>query len=615
MSRFKIATILTLLFASSLYTSAADSKPILHFTLKDSTGQDWKLSDQKAQVIVFAFLSCECPMSNGYLPTLIDVANKYADRGVLVVGIHADPEETATIVAKHRANYKITFPELLDPTHRATGPLQAKTTPEVIVVDEQRQVRYRGRIDDSYTARMKRKATTERHDLSVALDELLARKPVSLAETKAFGCPIPDPDKPEVAGSAVTFHKDVLPILQTHCQSCHRPDQVGPFSLMNYKQTSRWIDTSLEEIHAKRMPPWKSAPNSLLSGERSMPVSAIETLEKWVAQGKPEGNATDAPPPAKFSDGWTLGKPDLILEAPSEVSLAANGRDHFRVQVFPTNLPEDRYIVALEVKPGNPRVVHHTLQMIDTSGRGRELQDKARNKKQASSGDRGPGYEVNMGWGFNPDRTGFLGGWAPGLLPKKLPDGVGQKLPKGADICVQFHYHRTGKEEKDRTKIGIYFAKKPVDLNFRNIPIPGTFLAIPAGDGAFKVENSWKLNEDVSLYRLMPHMHLLGQNIQLTAKTPEGKETTLIDIPHWDYNWQEQYELKEPIKLPKGTVLRVRAIYDNSAKNPHNPNSPPKPVRIGEQTTDEMCFVFLGVSTESTARRLIAPAGLNLRRR
>ena len=264
------------------------------------------------------------------------------------------------------------------------------------------------------------------------------------------------------------------------------------------------------------------------------------------------------------------------------------------------------------MKPGNPRVVHHTLQLIDTSGRGRALQDKA---KQAKSGDRGPGYEVNMGWGFVPDRNGMLGGWAPGLLPKKLPEGVGQKLPKGADVCVQFHYHRTGKEEKDRTRIGLYFAKKPVDLNYRSIPIPGVFLAIPANDKAFQVENSWRLSEDVTLYRMMPHMHLLGQNIQLTAKSPDGKETTLIDIPHWDYNWQEQYELKEPVKLPQGTVLRVRATYDNSANNPHNPNSPPRAVRIGEQTTDEMCFVFLGISTESTARRLIAPAGFNLRKR
>jgi hypothetical protein len=361
----------------------------------------------------------------------------------------------------------------------------------------------------------------------------------------------------------------------------------------------------LEEVKDKRMPPWKPAPNPLLAGERSLPPDAAKVLERWVAQGMPEGDPKDAPPPAKFSDGWQLGEPDLVLEAPSETIVAAAGKDHFRVVVFPTNLSEDKYVVAMEVKPGNPRVVHHTLQLIDTTGAARKLQDAAQAKQKPDDPDRGPGYAVEMGWGFRPDRNGMLGGWAPGMLPKPLPEGVGQKLPKGADVCVQFHYHRTGKEEKDRTKVGLYFAKKPVTEPFRSVPVAGLFREIPAGEKAFQVESSWRLTADVTVYRLVPHMHLLGSDIELTATTPDGKETTVIRIPAWDYNWQEQYELKKPLALPKGTVLTVRATFDNSANNPLNPSSPPKPVKFGEQTTDEMCFVFLGVSTTSQSQWLL----------
>lgn len=591
-----------------------DTKPITNFALTDAGGKAWSLEGQKAKTVVFAFLSCECPMSNGYIPVLADVAAKYTDKGVVVVGIHADPDESAEQVAKHTKDYKITFPVFRDPTHLATGPLGAKTTPEVVVLDENRAVRYRGRIDDGYAARMKPKVTVSRHDLTAALDEILASKPVSVPETKALGCPIPAPAKKAAPTAQVTFYKDVLPVLQGHCQSCHRPDQVGPFSLTNYKQASRWAETCLEEMKTRRMPPWKPAANPLLTGDRALPEAAVKTFAAWIEQGMPEGDPKDAPAAPKFADGWTLGQPDLILEAPADTTIAATGRDHFRVVVFPTNLPEDKYLAAMEVKPGNSRVVHHTLQLVDTTGKARKLQDEAKSKAKADDPDRGPGYAVSMGWGFVPDRSGMVGGWAPGSLPKKLPDGVGQKIPKGADLCVQFHYHRTGKEEKDRTKIGLYFAKKPVTQSFRTMPATGLFAAIPAGEKSFKVDSSWRLTEDVTLYRMSPHMHLLGKDIELTTTLPSGKEQSLIHIPAWDYNWQEQYELKTPMKLPKGTVLRVRATYDNSASNPHNPSSPPQRVRFGEQTTNEMCFVFLGVSTDAKGSRLLVPDGLPIGR-
>jgi peroxiredoxin len=589
---------------------AADAGPVADFSLRDSAGEAWKLHAQKTKAVVVVFLSAECPMSNGYLPALADLSKKYAEKGVAVVGIFPDADATAEQLQAHAKEYKVPFPLLLDPAHVSVKVLGAKNTPEVFVLDDTFAVRYRGRIDDGYSARLKARPVVARQDLLIALDELLAGKAVTIAATKAFGCPIGSPAKKAVpAGAAVTFYKDVLPVLQSHCQTCHRPGQVGPFSLTSYQQAAKWADSCLEEVKAKKMPPWKADKNDLLTGSRSLPDGAIAVLEKWVDQGMPEGDPRDAPPPRKFTEGWALGEPDLILEAPEEVVVGPNGRDLFRVVVFPTNLSEDKYISAMEVKPGNARAVHHTLQMIDNSGTARKIQADARKKARPADADRGPGYSVSMGWGFLPKPGNMLGGWAPGLLPKRFPEGIGQTLPKGADICVQIHFHRTGKEEKDRTRIGIYFAKGPIQQKYRSLAATGAFKAIPAGARAFEVESSWKLTDEVTLYRLVPHMHLLGKEIELRATLPGEKERLMIRIPDWDYNWQEQYELKEPMKLSKGTILTVRAVYDNSAGNPNNPTSPPKTVRFGEQTTDEMCFVFLGIASKGPAWRLLVPEG------
>jgi peroxiredoxin len=590
--------------------AVADPTPVADFSLSDSNGKAWKLRDQKAKAIVVVFLSTDCPMSNGYLPALADLSKKYAKKGASVIGVFPDADTTAEQLAAHAKEYKIPFPVLRDEIHASVKALGAKATPEVFVLDDKFVVRYRGRIDDGYSARLKARPVVTRQDLLVALDEVLDGKTVAVTETKAFGCPIGEPARKEKSKeAAVTFYKDVLPMLQERCQGCHRPGQVGPFSLTTYKQAAKWADSCLEEVKAKKMPPWKAEKNDLLAGSRALPAEAIAVLEKWIEQGLPEGDPKDAPPARKFTEGWALGEPDLILEAPEEVTVGPNGKDLFRVLVFPTNLPEDKYIAAMEVKPGNPRVVHHTLQMIDTDGRATRIQTDAQKKAKANDADRGPGYSVSMGWGFLPNPANLLGGWAPGLLPKRLPEGIGQTLPKGADVCVQIHFHRTGKEEKDRTKIGLYFQKGPIKETYRSVATTGMFRTIPAGDKAFKVETSWKLLDEVTVYRLVPHMHLLGKDIELRATMPGEKERVLIRIPEWDYNWQEQYELKTPLKLPKGTILKVRATFDNSADNPNNPTAPPKTVRFGEQTTDEMCFVFVGLASKSPIWRLVIPEG------
>ena len=592
-----VALLTSLLSAPALFADPVP-KSIGDFTLPDASGNKWSLHQQKNKFTVLIFVSCECPMSNAYLKPLSDLANKYQDRGVSFIGINANKEETLEQIKAHAKEFKIGFPLLKDDELKAVKALDAKVNPEVFVLNESFQVQYRGRIDDAYSGRLKPNTRITKTDLVDALEALLAGKEVKVKVTTAYGCPLLGTEKKEaIANASVTFHKEVLPILQANCQSCHRPGNVGPFSLMSYSQTKKWADSMIEEVSAKRMPPWRPEKNAFLSDSRCMAEKDVAILSKWVEQGMAEGNPKDAPPAAHFPEGWSLGKPDLILEADEDVTIDAEGRDVFHCLVFPTNFNEDRYIAAIEVQPGNPRVVHHTIQVIDTDKHGRRLQESYQKKMTAKTKDHGPGYSVSMGMGFIPSPTNGLGGWAPGLIPKPLPDGVGYHLPKGSDIVMQIHYHRTGKVEKDRTRIGIYFTKSEVKSYFQGMAVPGFFFRIPAEEKNFKIDQKYVTDEDLTAYWLVPHMHLLGKDIELTMKRPGEEEKSLIAIKEWDYNWQEMYQLKEPVKIPKGTTLHIKATFDNSSSNPLNPSSPAKTVRIGEQTTDEMCFVFVGVES------------------
>jgi hypothetical protein len=351
--------------------------------------------------------------------------------------------------------------------------------------------------------------------------------------------------------------------------------------------------------------------------ERRMKDEDIATLAKWVDAGTPAGDPKDAPAARPATDGWQLGQPDLVLEPPEDMIVAGSGRDLQRVFVFPNPFNEDKYLSAIEVRPGNKRVVHHVIHFVDTTGKARALQRLAQETKpNPDDPDRGPGYSALMGLGFIalPPKVQLIGGWAPGMLYRHLPEGVGFELPKNADLLLQIHYHRTGKVERDRTRIGLHFAKKPVTRPHRVLPLPGLFAIIPAGKDNFKVEGRIWTGQDLTLYSLMPHMHFLGKNIRATLTFPDGTTKQLIWIKEWDYDWQEFYYLKDPIHVPAGTQFDVTAYFDNSDKNPRNPNRPPKHVNVGEQTHEEMCFVFMGVAPDRADAvvfpRFLPPASL-----
>jgi len=396
---------------------------------------------------------------------------------------------------------------------------------------------------------------------------------------------------PAVAAEPVTFSRHIAPLFQQHCQSCHRPGEVAPFSLTTYRDAAPWRHHIREATQTRRMPPWKPvAGHGDFAAVRRLSDAEIALIARWVEAGAPEGDPRDLPAPREFPATWSLGPPDVLLAPAANFAVPPSHQDLYRCFAIPTDFKEDRWVTAAEVIPGNRKIVHHVLTYIDTEGRSLAL-DEA---------EPGLGYTCFGGPGF--PSAGGLGGWAPGAPPTRMPDRVGMRLPAGARVVVQVHYHNHGaRVENDRTAIGLYFAKGPIDKRVRVIPIVNRHFLIPAGAARHEVEASFTLPSRWNLHAIAvaPHMHLLGREMKVTATYPDGTVRPLIYIDDWDFNWQGAYTYATPVPLPGGTRIDLRAIYDNSAGNPRNPNSPPKDVRWGEGTDDEMCIAFIRFTVDA----------------
>lgn len=576
---------------------------IANVTFRDAAGKPFTLADLKGKkALVIVFLSFECPVASSYAQPLAALARDYRDRGVAFVGV-CGPEDEAAQVEKQARAFRLAFPVFRDDRQAAAEALQAEVTPEAFVLDAGQVLRYRGRIDDRYAARLKQNARITRHDLRQALDELVAGKAVSEPATQAIGCALPRSRPAPALAGKVTFHRDVRPILQTHCQECHRPGEVAPFSLMTYRQAVNWAADIKGYTASRKMPPWKPVDGLPMHSERRLTEKEIGTLAAWVDGGTPEGDPTTAPAPRQFTTGWQLGPPDLVLTVEDDFRLGPSGSDLYHCFVLPTKLAEERYVTAVEVRPGNRRIVHHAVMFVDASGQGRKLEEQARKKKPVGD-DSGPGYSLPMSLAILP---GFLpqsgaGGWAPGQIIRHLPEGVGFHLPKGADLVMQLHYHRSGQPETDRTSVGLYLAKKPVERRLQGVAVPAHFLFIPAEAERYKVSGSIWVRQDCHLHAVVPHMHLLGREIKVAVVPPGCPPRTLVAIKDWDFNWQETYFLKESLAVKAGTRFDVEGIYDNSARNPQNPHRPPRAVFFGLETTNEMCLAALGMTSDKPGR-------------
>jgi mono/diheme cytochrome c family protein len=552
-------------------------------TLRGLNNDRIKLSVPTGGATVLIFYSSECPISNAYSPTLQELIGKYQQRPVEWVGICVDPDLSDSEVKTHASDFKLGFRIARDPIVSFARRIGATVTPEAFVLDDKGQVRYHGRIDDQFVARRVRNAVPSGNELREAIAAVLNGKEVAVAHVAAVGCPIPEAP---AAIASPTYSKDVAPILQQNCQECHRRGQVGPFPLESYEQARKRAPDIASVVEGRAMPPWKASPHFgvKFKDARVLSEKDIATIVAWSDAGASEGDPHDLPTPRKFPDDWQLGTPDFIVDIGTDFQVPASGDDIYRCFVIPTKFDKDLYVTAIEYRPGNRSIVHHLLTYVDVSGGGRK-RDEA---------DPGPGYSCFSGPG--EPIHGDLGGWAPGNPPSVLPDGIGRSLPRGADIIVQIHYHPSGKAETDRSRIGLHFSRKPIRQTLHWTAAADLGMQLPAGNSNVEIKAAWPVPVDLVAHAVTPHMHLLGHDIAMSITFPDGRVQDLIKIDDWDFNWQYSYFFEKPMDLPKGSVLNVVAHYDNSASNPHNPNKPPKLVKWGEATTDEMCVGFLAVT-------------------
>src|SRR6266550_4941498 len=404
--------------------------------------------------------------------------------------------------------------------------------------------------------------------------------------------------RPAPPAAGPTFNKEVVRVFQASCQTCHHPGDIAPFSLMTYADAFPHATDIKFMTRTHQMPPWKPVQScGIFDSPRVLSQADVDTRGKWVDNGAPEGNAADLPQALSFTGGWALGQPDLVLSNAQPYTPPATG-DMYRCFSIPANTTSDKYISAIDIKPGDRATVHHVIAFIDTIGSSANL----------TGNDGGGGYPCFGGPGFqftNLDATA-LGGWAPGYRPVTLPEGVAFLLPANSRLVIQVHYHPHGTAPlADQTQVGLYYApSKPAKL-MRVLPLINDTFTIPPGDSNYRVTTSFTVpliplvNTDTHVWLVAPHMHLLGRKIAVKATKVTGESECLINIDDWDFNWQGMYRFKDPVAVAAGTKLSVEAFYDNSTNNWRNPNDPPKPVAWGEATTDEMCIAFLGVTFDS----------------
>ena len=531
--------------------------------LRDGRGTVRRLGEwADGRLLVVAFVGAECPVAELYAGRLAGLHAEFGPRGVAFLGIAPNRRDTPAALERFARAHGLRFPIVPDAAGAVVARLGARRTPEVVVLDDRRRIRYRGRIDDQYAVGSRR-ARAGRLDLAVALGELLAGRDVSRPEVEAVGCPIERPWPAAI--EEVTYCRDVAPLLQRHCVRCHRPGQAAPFALTTYRKAAGWAEALAEAVEDGRMPPWHADPRfGHFANEARLTDREKGLLRRWVDAGAPEGDPADLPPPATFPEAWSIA-PDRVIAMPAPFTVPAGGVvDYQYIEVDP-GFREDTWVRAIEVRPGNRKVVHHCNVYLRAPGR--------------------TGDQVDL----QGELESFcLAAYTPGTAPTVLPAGMAKRIPAGWKLVFVVHYAPVGTVQQDRTSVGLSFADpKSVRREVATQVLLDPDLCIPPHAADHRVEHSRRFDADVLLLAMFPHMHLRGKSFRYEATYPDGRTEVLLDVPRYDFNWQHRYVLVEPKRLPAGTTLRGIAHYDNSRDNPANPD-PDATVRAGQQSWDEM---------------------------
>ena len=383
----------------------------------------------------------------------------------------------------------------------------------------------------------------------------------------------------------VTFYKHVLPVIQKNCQGCHRPGEAAPMAFMTYESTRPWAKAMKQAVLQKKMPPWFADPHvGKFTNDRSMAEADIQTLVSWADSGAPAGNPKDAPAPIAYAEGWTIGKPDKVIEFPEPIPVAANGTIEYTYMIVPTGLTEDKWVQMAEARPDKRAQVHHILAFV------RQPENKWFR-------------DYPIGKPFIPKKGGaagmgeFLTGYAPGSPAEVLRPGQAKLIKAGADIVFQMHYTANGTAASDMSKIGIVYSTAPVTQRVLTLAAQDNKFVIPAGAPNHRVDGAITLHKDTELISLLPHMHLRGKAMEISAVYPTGEREKLLWVPAYDFNWQLWYQLPQGKILPAGTKIEATGYFDNSANNKANPD-PTKEVRYGDQSWEEMMFGFFDVAID-----------------
>lgn len=538
---------------------------IANLTFKDIRYLPRSLNDfgeKKAYVIVFT--TTKCPLALRYLPTLNKLEKEYRDKGVQFLAMNVGLEDSILDMGTQAVQHGCEFPFVKDFDHDSVKALGVKKTPEVVVLDAKRTLSYRGRIDDQYRHGGVRHAPT-RHDLREALDAVLGGKEIAVKHTTVDGCVITCVETRKVEG-AVTFAEHIAPLMQKHCQECHRPGTTAPFSLLNYKQVAGKADTIADVIRDERMPPWFASPeHGKFMNKRVLTSSEKDQFHHWVATGKPMGDESKMPKPLPIiqqTSKWLIGEPDLIIQA-AEQELPASGDIPYKYIILPHIFLNDTWVQGIQILPDNPRALHHCNMAF-----------------------------VEFGKKF--DMNNFITGTVPGGSPMQMQTPLGYRLPRGSSLVLQIHYVTTGKPEKCRLSVGLKFASGRVDKQIKFTLLEDKKFAIPPGAPAHETRASHTLTHDALGIGMFVHMHLRGKDMTFLAHYPDGKSETLLVVPNYNFDWQIPYVWEPGSKrFPKGTRLEAVAHYDNSAFNPFNPD-PKDTVKNGPYTYHEMMngFVF-----------------------
>lgn len=543
---------------------------IADFTLRDAQGEEISLNDFADQkVVVVAFVGAECPLVKLYSHRLAELHRSLSDQRVTVLAIDSNQQDSAEEIAEFVQTQRIPFTVLQDPGNKIADRFMATRTPEVFVLDANRTVRYRGRIDDQFEVGLQR-AEPSRHDLAIAIEEVLQGRPVEVPETKTPGCII-GRVKTVVTSGDVTYTDQVIRILRKNCVECHRAGEIAPFELTDYDEVVGWADTMLEVIDDGRMPPWFANPEyGEFLHDRRMADDDKQLIRQWVDAGCPKGKAADLPEEEAFVSSLTREPLDAIYPMGHEAfSVPADGVVDYKYYAIDPGWTEDRWVTRVEAIPGERSVVHHILIFL-----------------------RRPGMT------YAPIYPGeLIGGYVPGLQPSDLPSGTAMKIPAGSTIVFQMHYTPSGTPQEDLSHVGFRFASpEQVQREATTPRAINVLFQIPPGQSNYEATASYEFREDAELLKMIPHMHLRGKSFRYEALYPNGQREVLLDVPRWDFNWQLEYALAEPKAMPRGTELICTATYDNSDGNPANPDSH-QWVTFGEQTWEEMMIGFFVMTT------------------